>query len=1668
MTVRGSFAGSRFALALALVAALWASAATGGDRRDIVFDCPCSAEWAADSSGDGGTLTVSAGIRSFRATVSGEVRLSRRWGDGAEGGVAGQLSERESLRGRWSLGFGEPASDAVIEVHLLEETGRDSDGSPQWHRHEALALWPVPAEDGAGPLRFVDVLTDSDGDGVGDVNERLAGTGEDDRESTPGESVVDVLALYTKEFADAESGYPYTRALHVLAVSSAQLEDSGTGIRLRTIGMSEVELGESGWAVEESRQELMDSHGADLSIQFSPTGPCSAAGCAQVGARGSSRWLDAQSWDGGASVWVTVHELGHAMGLAHSARQGEAYGAWRWSRGHYVTPRGETPRFGTIMAYSGYPRVLGGVFSDPDRDCGEGPCGVAESELDGANAVASLDVLRFQIAANRQPGADSDGDGIVDAADAAPDDPGDWFDVDGDGIADNADPDDDNDGIADSEDAFPLDSTEWEDADGDGIGDNADEDIRDLTPFRDPALRTAVESALGKDAGASITAEDMGQLTELSASNRDIADLHGLEQAIALAQLRLAGNRVDDLAPLSGLDSLRELDLGENVVKRLDPLSEHSDLQRLNLSGNPVSDISALEGMGALEELRLDDTEVAYADVLALPYFGRLQGLGIGGLGIEDLSSLSAMRQLRGLYLSNNGAADIAPLADLVDLWTLDLSGNGIEDVSALSGMTRLGDLNLRDNAVEDIAPLAGLVDLWMLDLSGNGIEDVSALSGMTRLNILVLRDNAVEDIAPLVDLVDLSFLELSGNGIRDVSALSGMTRLGLLDLRGNAVKDIAPLVDLVDLSFLELSGNGIEDVSALSGMTRLRYLYMPDNAVEDIAPLADLVDLLTLDLSGSDIEDVSALSGMTRLRRLFMPDNAVEDIAPLADLTSVERLVLSGNRIKDVSPLGHLTGIRHLNLTGNAVSDIGPLVDRSVFAAGGFVNLDRNPLDHASVDEHIPKLRSWGLHVRFDVRSRNFTPTPVVDPTMRSLIAEALSYAGLHVDDKVTGWPIDQLRELRARGAGITSLAGLEAAQGLERLYAASNGISDLSPLAGLPELASLDLRYNRITDLGPLAANGDLAEGDWVALDGNPLSEESVNTHVPALRERGVRIDIGTVLLTVSAVGEARRFEVSGYFESLLGEGVTLAAVSENESLATAEATDGDLIVTPAGKAGKVAVEVTARDASGDAETLTFLVTVRGPWIVPLFPSANDPFGRQGFVRVANRERYTGEVRVEPVDDAGIRRPPLTLVIEGATTAHFNSRDLENGNPDKGLTGSSGRGTGDWRLELASSHEFEVLSYIRTADGFLTAMHDIAPVSDDVHRVATFNPGSNLNQVSLLRLVNRREGVATATITGIDDDGVSPGGPVRVDVPAGAAVTLTAEELEKGAAGLRGRLGDGRGKWRLQIASDADLGVVNLLASPGGHLTNLSTDPVVARDDGVHVVPLFLSAADALGRQGFLRVINRTHAEGVVRIEPYDDGGRRYEALELSLGPRHAAHFNSDDLELGAVEKGLAGSTGSGIGDWRLELSSDLDIDVLAYVRTPGGFLTAMHEVVPYAGRRYDVVTFNPASNTNQVSKVRIVNVASRPAHVSIAGMDDAGESSGDIVRLSIPAGMARTLSAAQLEMGDVGLRGALGDGRGKWRLAVDSEQPIVVMNLLESPTGHLTNLSTSPLTP
>ena len=89
-----------------------------------------------------------------------------------------------------------------------------------------------------------------------------------------------------------------------------------------------------------------------------------------------------------------------------------------------------------------------------------------------------------------------------------------------------------------------------------------------------------------------------------------------------------------------------------------------------------------------------------------------------------------------------------------------------------------------------------------------------------------------------------------------------------------------------------------------------------------------------------------------------------------------------------------------------------------------------------------------------------------------------------------------------------------------------------------------------------------------------------------------------------------------------------------------------------------------------------------------------------------------------------------PKEITLNARQTLHFNSDDLETGNPmsnpDKvpGLEEGIGGGTGDWRLVLDTELDIEPLVYVRTDDGFLTSMHDLVPVAAMKHEVAIFNP--------------------------------------------------------------------------------------------------------------------------------------------------------------------------------------------------------------------------------------------------------------------------------------------------------------------------------------------------------
>ena len=466
-----------------------------------------------------------------------------------------------------------------------------------------------------------------------------------------------------------------------------------------------------------------------------------------------------------------------------------------------------------------------------------------------------------------------------------------------------------------------------------------------------------------------------------------------------------------------------------------------------------------------------------------------------------------------------------------------------------------------------------------------------------------------------------------------------------------------------------------------------------------------------------------------------------------------------------------------------------------------------------------------------------------------------------------------------------------------------------------------------------------------------------------------------------------------------------------------------------------------------------------------VPLFLAAATE-GRQGFVRLINRSDVAGTVMVRPVDDAGMEGDHITVSLGVGQAVHFNSNDLEDGNPNKAhLTGRSGPPSqGDWRLRLHTELLLEVLAYVRTTEGFLTTMHETTGVLGRSHEAVFFNPGRNANQVSRLRLINPGASAANITIAGYDDNGAKgAGGDVTLTLAPGTARSLSAAELESGAAGVEGMLGAGEGKWRLYIDADQPVHAMSLLDAPGGNLTNLSATAPTGD------ILLFPRNGHPDGLEGFARIVNRTDRAGTVTIQAIGDDGARPDPITLALAPGEAQHFNSRDLELGNAEKGLSGGVGPSEVDWRLVLSADVRIEPLAYIRTDDGFVTSMHDHVLWSDPHHEVTTFNPARNESQASRLRLINPGETDAIVYIAGVDDSGAPGAETLNLTLPAGQATTLTAQEIERGAsaeavVPFTGALGPGSGKWRLHVNVnvDAPIIVMSLLQSRTGNLTNLS------
>jgi hypothetical protein len=125
-------------------------------------------------------------------------------------------------------------------------------------------------------------------------------------------------------------------------------------------------------------------------------------------------------------------------------------------------------------------------------------------------------------------------------------------------------------------------------------------------------------------------------------------------------------------------------------------------------------------------------------------------------------------------------------------------------------------------------------------------------------------------------------------------------------------------------------------------------------------------------------------------------------------------------------------------------------------------------------------------------------------DPNLEAAIRQAIGVPERPI------YPSDLrgITSFSASGRNISNLTGLEHCINLTHLDLSHNQIGNISPAGNLTNLAYLQLDLNEISNISPLVQNGGLGEWDAVYLRGNPLSWNSINVCIPALRGRGVTV--------------------------------------------------------------------------------------------------------------------------------------------------------------------------------------------------------------------------------------------------------------------------------------------------------------------------------------------------------------------------------------------------------------------------------------------------------------------------------------------------------------------------------------------------------------------------------
>ncbi len=424
------------------------------------------------------------------------------------------------------------------------------------------------------------------------------------------------------------------------------------------------------------------------------------------------------------------------------------------------------------------------------------------------------------------------------------------------------------------------------------------------------------------------------------------------------------------------------------------------------------------------------------SDLAPLARLVNLQSLNCSDTLVSDLAPLARLVNLHTLSCSNTQLSDLAPLVRLVNLHTLSCSNTQVSDLAPLARLVNLHTLSCSNTQVSDLAPLVRLVNLYSLDCSSPQVSDLAPLVRLVNLHTLSCSDTQVSDLAPLARLVNLHTLSCSDTLVSDLAPLARLVNLQALDCSHTQVGDLAPLARLVNLQALDCSSTQVSDLAPLARLVSMQSLDCEYTQVSDLAPLAELVNLQSLSCVRTPVSNLASLAPLVNLKSLNCQRTQVRDLAPLARLVNLKSLKCSGTQVGDLAPLAGLVNLQSLDCPFTQVGDLAPLA--------GLVNLQ--------------SLNCWGTQVGD------------LAPLAGLVNLQSLDCSATQVGDLAPLARLVNLHTLHCYGTPVSDLAPLVRLVNLHELACSDTQVSDLAPLARLVNLHTLACSNTQVSDLAPL----------------------------------------------------------------------------------------------------------------------------------------------------------------------------------------------------------------------------------------------------------------------------------------------------------------------------------------------------------------------------------------------------------------------------------------------------------------------------------------------------------------------------------------------------------------------------------------------------------------------